>query len=61
MILKKTICQLKDKEKYSVTLLKNKKTTKELQNALEFDNLIHHYKCLIKDVDFSNYDNAKSW
>ena len=60
MILKKTICQLEDKEKYSVTLLKNKKTTKELQNAVEFGNLIYHYKCLTKGVDFSNYDIAKS-
>ena len=31
----------------------------QLHHADEFNKLIHHYKGLTKDVDFSNYNDAK--
>ena len=31
----------------------------ELHDAVKLDNLIYHYKSSTKDVDFSNYDDAK--
>ena len=39
---------------------KEKKTMIELHDAVEFNNLIYHYKGPTKDVDFSNCNDAKS-
>ena len=37
-----------------------KKRMNQLHHADEFNKLIYHYKGLTKDVDFSNYNDAKS-
>ena len=32
---------------------------RKLYNAVEFDNLLYHYKGPTKDIDFSKYNDAK--
>ena len=43
-----------------MSLLQKEKTMNELHNAVEFDNLIYHYKGSTKDVNFNDYNDAKS-
>ena len=43
-----------------MSLLKKKKTMHKLHSSVEFDNLLYHYKGSTKDIDFGEYDDAKS-
>ena len=56
MILKKTIYQ---REIFNGLIKEKRKTMRELHIAVEFDNLLYHYKGPTKDEDFNRYNDAK--
>ena len=61
MILKKdNLSNDKQRKIFNELIKERRKAISELHSAVEFDNLLYHYKDPTKDKDFSMYNDAKS-